>query len=61
LAVVDIGVTEEIMSVVATINAPVQAVFDVLADPSCHAAIDGTGWVRESLDGHNRAGWPEHT
>src|SRR6476619_3923988 len=39
------------MSVVATINAPVQAVFDVLADPSCHAAIDGTGWVRESLDG----------
>jgi hypothetical protein len=51
LAVVDIGVTEEIMSVVATINAPVQAVFDVLADPSSHAAIDGTGWVRESLDG----------
>ena len=34
-----------------TINAPVQAVFDVLADPSTHAAIDGTGWVRESLDG----------
>jgi uncharacterized protein YndB with AHSA1/START domain len=39
------------MSVVATINAPVQAVFDVLADPSTHEAIDGTGWVRESLDG----------
>ena len=34
-----------------TVNAPVQAVFDVLADPSTHAAIDGTGWVRESLDG----------
>lgn len=46
-----IGVTEETMSVVTTINAPVQAVFDVLADPSTHAAIDGTGWVRESLDG----------
>jgi uncharacterized protein YndB with AHSA1/START domain len=39
------------MSVVATINAPAQTVFDVLADPSTHAAIDGTGWVRESLDG----------
>jgi hypothetical protein len=44
-------VTEETMSVVTTINAPVQTVFDVLADPSTHAAIDGTGWVRESLDG----------
>jgi hypothetical protein len=39
------------MSVVATINAPAQTVFDVLADPTTHAAIDGTGWVRESLDG----------
>jgi uncharacterized protein YndB with AHSA1/START domain len=44
-------VTEETMNVVTTINAPAQAVFDVLADPSTHAAIDGTGWVRESLDG----------
>jgi hypothetical protein len=34
-----------------TIQAPVQDVFDVLADPSTHEAIDGTGWVRESLDG----------
>ena len=25
--------------------------FDVLADPTTHGAIDGTGWVRESLDG----------
>jgi uncharacterized protein YndB with AHSA1/START domain len=33
------------------VNAPVQAVFDVLAEPANHAAIDGTGWVRESLDG----------
>jgi uncharacterized protein YndB with AHSA1/START domain len=44
-------VTEETMNVVTTINAPAQTVFDVLADPSTHAAIDGTGWVRESLDG----------
>ena len=28
-----------------------ETVFDVLADPTTHAAIDGTGWVRESLDG----------
>ena len=35
----------------ATIQAPVDVVFDVLADPAMHAAIDGTGWVRESLDG----------
>ena len=33
------------------INAPDQTVFDVLADPSTHPAIDGTGWVRDSLDG----------
>jgi len=34
-----------------TIQAPADVVFVVLADPSTHAAIDGTGWVRESLDG----------
>lgn len=43
--------TEETMSVTTTINAPTQKVFDVLADPSTHEAIDGTGWVRQSLDG----------
>jgi hypothetical protein len=43
--------TEETMSVVTTINARAQTVFNVLADPSTHQAIDGTGWVRESLDG----------
>ena len=42
--------TEETMSVSATVNAPVQTVFDVLADPTTHQAIDGTGWVRESRD-----------
>ena len=35
-----------------TIDAAPEAVFSVLADPSAHADIDGTGWVRESLDGH---------
>jgi uncharacterized protein YndB with AHSA1/START domain len=32
------------------IDAPADVVFAVLADPSKHAAIDGTGWVVESLD-----------
>jgi hypothetical protein len=31
-------------------------VFAVLADPSQHAAIDGTGWVRESRDGQRLTG-----
>jgi hypothetical protein len=39
------------MIATTTVNARAQAVFDVLADPSTHEAIDGTGWVRESLDG----------
>jgi hypothetical protein len=34
-----------------TIEAAPEAVFSVLADPSAHADIDGTGWVRGSLDG----------
>jgi hypothetical protein len=43
--------TEDNVSASATVNAPVETVFAVLADPTTHAAIDGTGWVRESLDG----------
>ena len=43
--------TEESVCATTTIKAPAEAVFDVLADPTTHAAIDGTGWVRESLDG----------
>lgn len=43
--------TDERVSATVTIQAPVEAVFDVLADPSTHQAIDGTGWVREPLDG----------
>jgi len=33
-----------------TIEAAPEAVFAVLAAPSAHAIIDGTGWVRGSLD-----------
>ncbi|MEN3222892.1 SRPBCC family protein [Mycolicibacterium porcinum] len=43
--------TDDTMSAVCAINAPADAVFAVLADPTTHQAIDGTGWVRESLDG----------
>ena len=34
-----------------TVEAGIERVFAVLADPSAHARIDGTGWVRASLDG----------
>ena len=43
--------SDETINVSRTIDAPADTVFAVLADPSTHAAIDGTGWVRESLDG----------
>jgi uncharacterized protein YndB with AHSA1/START domain len=43
--------TDELISVNTTVAAPAEAVFAVLSDPAKHAAIDGTGWVRESLDG----------
>jgi uncharacterized protein YndB with AHSA1/START domain len=38
------------VSATTTINAAAEAVFAVLADPAAHPAIDGTGWVCESLD-----------
>lgn len=40
----------ETVSAVSTIKASAETVFAVLADPTSHAAIDGTGWVREPLD-----------
>ena len=33
------------------INDSAEAIFAVLADPTKHAAIDGTGWVDEALGG----------
>lgn len=39
------------MTATATVDAPIDVVFGVLADPTTHEAIDGTGWVRQSLDG----------
>jgi hypothetical protein len=38
------------VSASTVIDAPAEAVFAVLADPTRHAAIDGTGWVRETPD-----------
>ncbi|OEV03915.1 SRPBCC domain-containing protein [Streptomyces oceani] len=43
--------THESIQSVTRIEASPETVFAVLADPGSHAAIDGTGWVRESLDG----------
>ncbi|KUH95584.1 SRPBCC family protein [Mycobacterium sp. IS-3022] len=43
--------TDDAMSTARTINAPAETVFAVLADPTTHQTIDGTGWVRDSLDG----------
>jgi uncharacterized protein YndB with AHSA1/START domain len=45
------GMETERVTASTTIEAAPEAVFAVLADPSAHADIDGTGWVRESLDG----------
>src|SRR4051812_45969171 len=41
---------DECTSATEIIEAPAEVLFAVLADPAKHAAIDGTGWVREPLD-----------
>src|SRR5579864_8989838 len=41
---------DESVSATTIIEAPIEVIFGVLADPAKHAAIDGTGWVCESLD-----------
>ncbi len=43
--------TTEVLSAETTVPAPAYEVFRVLTDPSQHAAIDGTGWVCEPLEG----------
>jgi hypothetical protein len=42
---------DESVKATTIIDAPAEVIFGVLADPAEHAAIDGTGWVREPLDG----------
>jgi hypothetical protein len=41
---------DDSLSAAAIIDASAEVIFVALADPAKHAAIDGTGWVRESLD-----------
>jgi hypothetical protein len=41
---------DDSVSATTVINAAAEAIFAVLADPAQHAAIDGTGWVVETLD-----------
>ena len=41
---------DDSVSATKVIDASAEAIFAVLADPASHAAIDGTGWVRESVE-----------
>lgn len=41
---------QETVSATLTIAVPAAKVFAVLADPTAHSAIDGTGWVQEPVD-----------
>ncbi|GAA2585650.1 polyketide cyclase [Streptomyces tubercidicus] len=41
---------QENVSATLTVAVPAARVFAVLADPTAHSAIDGTGWVREAVD-----------
>lgn len=42
--------TDEFLTATLIVNARPETVFDLLADPSAHAAIDGTGWVQSPVD-----------
>jgi hypothetical protein len=44
------AVDQENVSATLTIAVPAATAFAVLADPTSHAAIDGTGWVQEAAD-----------
>ena len=43
-------VDQENVSATLTIAVPAAGVFAVLADPTTHSAIDGTGWVQEAVN-----------
>jgi hypothetical protein len=43
-------VDQECVSATLTVAVPAARVFAVLADPTTHSAIDGIGWVQESVD-----------
>jgi Polyketide cyclase / dehydrase and lipid transport len=48
--------THDTITATITIPTPAETVFDVLADPTTHPAIDGTGWVREARDSERLTG-----
>jgi hypothetical protein len=41
---------QENVSATVTVAVPAAKVFAVLADPTTHSSIDGTGWVEEAVD-----------
>ena len=41
---------DDSVSATTVVNTAAEAIFAVLTDPAKHAAIDGTGWVCETLD-----------
>lgn len=41
---------DQVMTATLTLPAPAAQVFAVLADPTAHPAIDGTGWVEKPID-----------
>ena len=41
---------QENVSATLTVAVPAARVFAVPADPTTHSAIDGTGWVQETVD-----------
>jgi hypothetical protein len=43
-------VVQENVSATLTVAVPAAKVFAVLADPTTHSSIDGTGWVEEAVD-----------
>jgi hypothetical protein len=43
-------VDQENVTATLTVGVPAARVFAVLADPTSHSAIDGTGWVQEAAD-----------
>jgi uncharacterized protein YndB with AHSA1/START domain len=44
------AVDQENVSATLTVAVPAAQVFAVLTDPGTHVAIDGTGWVQETVD-----------
>jgi len=40
----------DVLTATITITSAAEPIFAVLADPAKHSAIDGTGWVRSTLD-----------